>query len=144
MFEIYTAICIFGILSFLSHTVVDILNIDYVWLLKNLVKLSLAHNVIERIENLDELIHLKELDLSFNRIKVMENLDNLDQLEILLLYSNEISIVQGINNLKKLVILNIGKNKINDWKHVCAYTRCVSLCSFFFIHIASLLFIKFY
>ncbi|KAL6444746.1 hypothetical protein ACFW04_002067 [Cataglyphis niger] len=96
----------------------NILNIDYVWLLKNLVKLSLSHNVIERIENLDELIHLKELDLSFNRIKVMENLDNLHQLEILLLYSNEISIVQGINNLKKLMILNIGKNKINDWKHV--------------------------
>ncbi|XP_050445114.1 dynein regulatory complex subunit 3-like [Cataglyphis hispanica] len=96
----------------------NILNIDYVWLLKNLVKLSLSHNVIERIENLDELIHLKELDLSFNCIKVMENLDNLDQLEILLLYSNEISIVQGINNLKKLMILNIGKNKINDWKHV--------------------------
>ncbi|RLU16950.1 hypothetical protein DMN91_011019 [Ooceraea biroi] len=96
----------------------NILNIDYLWLLKNLVKLSLSHNVIEVIENLDELVHLKELDLSFNRIKVMENLNHLDQLEILLLYSNEISIVQGIDNLKKLTILNIGKNKIADWKHV--------------------------
>ncbi|XP_072749124.1 dynein regulatory complex subunit 3 [Anoplolepis gracilipes] len=96
----------------------NILNIDHLWLLKNLVKLSLSHNIIERIVNLDELAHLKELDLSFNRIKVMENLDNLDQLEILLLYSNEISIVRGINNLKKLTILNIGKNKIKDWEHV--------------------------
>ncbi|XP_012223445.2 dynein regulatory complex subunit 3-like [Linepithema humile] len=96
----------------------NILNINYLWVLKNLVKLTLSHNVIERIENLDELIHLKELDLSFNRIKIMENLNNLHQLEILLLYSNEISIVQGIDNLKKLIILNIGKNMIKDWKHV--------------------------
>ncbi|XP_012521335.1 dynein regulatory complex subunit 3 isoform X1 [Monomorium pharaonis] len=95
-----------------------ILNIDYLWILKNLVKLSLSHNIIEKIENLYELCHLKELDLSFNRIKIMENLNNLHQLEILLLYSNEISIVQGISNLKKLTILNIGKNKIDDWKHV--------------------------
>ncbi|XP_024885360.1 dynein regulatory complex subunit 3-like [Temnothorax curvispinosus] len=95
-----------------------ILNIDHLWLLKNLVKLSLSHNVIERIENLDELCHLRELDLSFNRIKIMENLNNLRQLEILLLHSNEISIVQGINNLRKLTILNIGKNRIDDWNHV--------------------------
>ncbi|KAL6256144.1 hypothetical protein P5V15_012264 [Pogonomyrmex californicus] len=95
-----------------------ILNIDHLWLLTNLVKLSLSHNVIERIENLDELCHLKELDLSFNHISVMENLKNLHQLEILLLYSNEISDVQGISDLKKLIILNIGKNKINDWKHI--------------------------
>ncbi|XP_011699185.1 PREDICTED: leucine-rich repeat-containing protein 48-like isoform X2 [Wasmannia auropunctata] len=95
-----------------------ILNIDHLWLLKSLVKLSLSHNVIEKIENLDKLHHLRELDLSFNRIKIMENLNNLHQLEILLLYSNEISTVQGISDLKKLIILNIGKNKINDWKHV--------------------------
>ncbi|XP_020297321.1 dynein regulatory complex subunit 3-like [Pseudomyrmex gracilis] len=96
----------------------NILNIDYLWLLKTLVKLSLSYNVIEKIENLDELINLKELNLSFNRIKVMENLNNLSQLEILLLYSNEISVVENIDNLKKLTILNIGKNKIEDWDHI--------------------------
>ncbi|XP_011171581.1 dynein regulatory complex subunit 3 isoform X2 [Solenopsis invicta] len=106
-----------------------ILNIDYLWILKSLVKLSLSHNVIERIENLDELCHLRELDLSFNRIKIMENLNNLHRLEILLLYSNEISIVQGINNLKKLTILNIGKNKIDDWKHVVYLREFKSLKS---------------
>ncbi|XP_018349776.1 PREDICTED: dynein regulatory complex subunit 3-like [Trachymyrmex septentrionalis] len=95
-----------------------ILNIDYLWLLKSLVKLSLSHNAIQRIENLDELRHLKELNLSFNRIKIMENLNNLHQLEILLLYNNEISIIQNISDLKKLTILNIGKNKIDDWEHV--------------------------
>ncbi|XP_018405837.1 PREDICTED: dynein regulatory complex subunit 3-like [Cyphomyrmex costatus] len=95
-----------------------ILNIDHLWLLKNIVKLSLSHNVIQRIENLNELCHLKELNLSFNSIKIMENLNNLHQLEILLLYSNEISIIQNINDLKKLTILNIGKNNIDDWNHV--------------------------
>ncbi|KAL0101039.1 hypothetical protein PUN28_018712 [Cardiocondyla obscurior] len=95
-----------------------ILNIDHLWVLKSLVKLSLSHNIIERIENLDELCNLRELDLSFNRIKIMENLNNLHQLEILLLYRNEISVVQGINDLKKLTILNIGRNRIDNWKHV--------------------------
>lgn len=96
----------------------NILNIDYLWLLKDLVKLSLSHNVIEVIDNLDELVHLRELDLSFNRIKVMANLNHLSELEILLLYSNEITIVEDIDNLKKLIILNVGQNKIADWKHV--------------------------
>ncbi|XP_011052184.1 PREDICTED: leucine-rich repeat-containing protein 48-like isoform X4 [Acromyrmex echinatior] len=95
-----------------------ILNIDHLWFMKNLVKLSLSHNAIQRIENLDELCHLKELNLSFNHIKIMENLNNLHQLEILLLYNNEISIIQNISDLKKLIILNIGKNKIDDWEHV--------------------------
>lgn len=107
----------------------DILNIDHLWMLKGLVKLTLSHNVIERIESLDELVHLRELDLSFNRIKVMENLNNLEQLEILLLFRNEIAIVQGIDNLSKLTILNIGKNKITDWEHVCIWY----IINFFFI-----------
>lgn len=105
---------------------IDILNIDHLWMLKSLVKLTLSHNIIERIENLDELVHLRELDLSFNRIKVMENLNNLEQLEILLLFSNEIVVVQGISNLKKLSILNIGKNKITDWEHVRTYNQFLS------------------
>ncbi|XP_014483563.1 PREDICTED: leucine-rich repeat-containing protein 48-like [Dinoponera quadriceps] len=100
----------------------NILNIDFLWVLKGLVKLTLSHNIIERIKNLDELVHLRELDLSFNHIKVMENLNNLAQLEILLLFSNEITVVQGIDNLSKLTILNIGKNKIANWEHV-AYLR---------------------
>lgn len=108
---------------------IDILNIDHLWLLKSLVKLTLSHNVIERIENLDELVHLRELDLSFNRIKVMENLNNLEQLEILLLFSNEIAVAQGINNLSKLTILNIGKNKITDWEHVRISSFLISLIS---------------
>lgn len=87
-------------------------------MLRGLVKLTLSHNIIERIENLDELVHLRELDLSFNHIRIMENLNNLERVEILLLYDNEIAVVQGIDNLKRLTILNIGNNKIGDWEHV--------------------------
>ncbi|XP_076169767.1 dynein regulatory complex subunit 3 isoform X2 [Ptiloglossa arizonensis] len=96
----------------------NILKIDHVWMMPNLVKLKLSNNVIETIENLDTLIHLRELDLSFNRIKIMENLNNLTNLEILLLYNNEISKIEGIDNLCNLTIFSIGNNAIEDWEHV--------------------------
>lgn len=40
-----------------------------------LTKLQLSNNIIEKIENLNELVNLIHLDLSFNRIRVIENLD---------------------------------------------------------------------
>ncbi|KAK2586485.1 hypothetical protein KPH14_010753 [Odynerus spinipes] len=49
----------------------SILNIDHLWVMPNLINLHLSNNIIEKIENLDSLVHLKELDLSFNHIKVL-------------------------------------------------------------------------
>lgn len=43
-------------------------------MMKNLKILSLAHNKIETIENLEELVNLEQLDLSFNKIERIENL----------------------------------------------------------------------
>lgn len=84
----------------------------------NLVKLKLSNNIIEKIQNLEMLVHLKELDLSFNRIAVMENLNDLRKLEVLLLYENKISVVKEIDDLAELTIFSIGRNKIADWEHV--------------------------
>ncbi|OAD51971.1 Leucine-rich repeat-containing protein 48 [Eufriesea mexicana] len=96
----------------------NILKIDYLWVMPNLTKLKISNNIIEKIENLDVLVHLKELDLSFNHIKIIENLNNLTKLEILLLFNNEISEVESINNLYNLTIFSIGNNIITSWKHV--------------------------
>lgn len=82
------------------------------------MKLSLSNNVIEKIENLDSLVHLKELNLSFNRIETIENLDKLINLEKLLLRSNKISQVQGLNTLRNLQVLSLGNNEIADSSHV--------------------------
>ncbi|XP_031826425.1 dynein regulatory complex subunit 3 isoform X2 [Nomia melanderi] len=96
----------------------NILKIDYLWVMPNLVKLKLSNNIIKKIENLDTLIHLKELDLSFNHINVMENLNCLIKLETLLLYNNEITKIENIDNLYNLAIFSIGNNLITDWEHV--------------------------
>ncbi|XP_076657894.1 dynein regulatory complex subunit 3 [Halictus rubicundus] len=95
----------------------NILKIDYLWVMPNLVKLKLSHNIIEKIENLDTLINLKELDLSFNHIDVMENLNCLTKLEILLLYNNKITKIENIDDLQNLTIFSIGNNLITDWEH---------------------------
>ncbi|XP_043523311.1 dynein regulatory complex subunit 3-like isoform X1 [Frieseomelitta varia] len=96
----------------------NILKIDYLWVMPNLIELKLSNNIIEKIENLDALVNLKELDLSFNRIKTMENLNHLTNLEILLLFNNEISEIENINDLNNLTIFSIGNNIVTDSKHV--------------------------
>ena len=105
-------------------------------MMSNLVKLKLSSNIIEKIENLEELVNLKELDLSFNRISIIENLNHLLNLEILLIYKNEIETVEGMDNLAKLQILSFGNNSIKTQDHVCIYirhtrfTRKFKICSF--------------
>ncbi|XP_043269844.1 dynein regulatory complex subunit 3-like isoform X2 [Venturia canescens] len=97
----------------------DILKIDNLWILANsLTRLKLSNNAIEKIENLDCLVHLVDLDLSFNHIKTIENLESLVKLEVLLLYANEIQEVGGMDALTELTIFSIGANQIDDWDHV--------------------------
>ncbi|KAL2715810.1 dynein regulatory complex subunit 3-like isoform X3 [Vespula squamosa] len=108
----------------------NILKIDYLWVMPNLIKLHLSNNIIEKIENLDALVHLKELNLSFNHIKIMENLNHLIELETLLLFNNHISKIEGIDNLHKLHIFSIGNNQITDWEHVMYLRQFKYLYSF--------------
>ncbi|XP_016914639.2 dynein regulatory complex subunit 3 isoform X1 [Apis cerana] len=107
----------------------NILKIDYLWMMPNLTKLKLSNNIIEKIENLDALVNLKELDLSFNRIKIIENLDNLTKLEILLLFNNEINEIENIDSLYHLTIFSIGNNIISNWKHVLYLRKFKNLYS---------------
>ena len=61
-----------------------------------LEKLQLDNNVIEKIENLGHLVHLKWLDLSFNNIKKIEGLESLVNLADLSLYNNHVSFLDGL------------------------------------------------
>lgn len=45
----------------LTISFLDILKIDNLWFFNNLVKLNLDNNIIEKIQNLDSLIHLEWL-----------------------------------------------------------------------------------
>ncbi|CAG5086989.1 Similar to Drc3: Dynein regulatory complex subunit 3 (Rattus norvegicus) [Cotesia congregata] len=95
-----------------------ILKIDHLWIMTNLTKLILSHNIIDKIENLDALVNLEDLDLSFNRIKKMENLNCLVKLQVLLIAGNKIYDIENIDNLKNLNIFSIADNKIDKWDHV--------------------------
>jgi len=77
-------------------------------------KLVLNSNIIEKIEGLDSLVNLEWLDLSFNNISRIEGLDNLVNLKDLSLHRNKISKIEGLDNLTKLQILSIGSNQISS------------------------------
>ncbi|XP_063984739.1 dynein regulatory complex subunit 3-like [Diachasmimorpha longicaudata] len=96
----------------------NIISLEHLWPMKNIRKLTLSHNCIERIEKLEELIELRELDLSFNSISLMEGLGHLINLEILILSGNNIQRVESIDNLSNLIILSLANNQINSWDHV--------------------------
>ncbi|XP_030020026.2 dynein regulatory complex subunit 3 isoform X2 [Manduca sexta] len=87
-------------------------------MLKSLRKLTLAHNLIERIENLELLKGLNELDLSFNKIEKIENLDELVNLEVLTLFHNKIRKLENMDTLQNLLVFSIGDNLIEDYKEM--------------------------
>uniref|UniRef100_T1HFN9 Dynein axonemal assembly factor 1 homolog n=1 Tax=Rhodnius prolixus TaxID=13249 RepID=T1HFN9_RHOPR len=92
----------------------NILRIDFLWVMPNLKVLSLANNLIEKIERLDTLVNLVELNLSFNKIEKIENLNKLVNLEVLNLYGNGISKIENLDELTKLTLLSVGGNNINN------------------------------
>ncbi|OON14489.1 leucine Rich repeat-containing domain protein, partial [Opisthorchis viverrini] len=94
--------------------VLDILKIDHLWRFDKLVKLQLDNNIIEKIEGIDHLVHLRWLDLSFNNIKAITGLEKLVNLEDLSLYSNRIQSLENLDTLRKLEVLSIGRNKLTD------------------------------
>lgn len=86
-----------------------------------LEKLQLDNNVIDKIENLGHLVHLKWLDLSFNNIRSIEGLENLVNLTDLSLYNNHISFLGGLENCIKLNIFSIGNNQITTFEEIISY-----------------------
>jgi Leucine-rich repeat (LRR) protein len=100
-----------------------------------LTKLQLDNNEIEKIENLDHLVHLTwlgirwmvrigliywwlNLDLSFNKIKKIEGLDALTKLTDLSLSHNQIKTIENMDKLSELTALSIGHNQISDLSNV--------------------------
>ncbi|VDQ14436.1 unnamed protein product [Trichobilharzia regenti] len=112
----------------------NILKIDNLWSFKLLVKLQLDNNIIERIEGIDHLSHLRWLgkinsfimrktcfcilDLSFNNIEKIEGLQNLVNLEDLTLYNNRITSLENMESLKKLQVFSVGNNNITELTNV--------------------------
>lgn len=66
-------------------------------MLTGLKELNLSFNLIERIENLDTLIHLESLSLYSNKIQKIENLESLENLMILSIGNNLIKTVEGVS-----------------------------------------------
>lgn len=64
--------------------------------------LYLHNNSIQKITNLDQLIHLTHLYLQWNCIRKMENLNHLKNLRKLYLSYNEISCFEGVDGLNFL------------------------------------------
>lgn len=75
--------------------------------------LSLEHNYIERIENINYIRYIVYLDLYDNGIKVIENLDVLSQLRVLMLGRNDIKIIEGLSSLTQLDVLDLHSNDIS-------------------------------
>lgn len=69
--------------------------------------LYLHNNSINKIINLDHLIHLTHLYLQWNRIERIENLNPLKHLRKLYLGYNEIQCLEGVENLHELEELHL-------------------------------------
>ena len=69
------------------------------------------------IENLDNLRNLIKLELSNNKIQKIGGLENLGKLQELFLDRNNIKILEGINTLEKLIILFLESNEISEFNN---------------------------
>ncbi|XP_024218063.1 dynein regulatory complex subunit 3 isoform X2 [Halyomorpha halys] len=107
----------------------DILKIDHLWMMKNLQILTLAHNNIETIENLEELVNLVQLDLSFNKIERIENLWGLKNMKVLCLYNNKIKVIEQLDDQEDIEIFSIGNNLIEDRSCILYLRRFKKLVS---------------
>ena len=101
-------------------------------LVTNLECLTLSHNKIKKIENLDCLMKLQELNLSYNRITTIENLDHLIKLNVLNLSGNNISELKNLDNISQLQAFYISHNEITDINQIFylkrfKYLQCIEL-----------------
>ncbi|KAJ8913216.1 hypothetical protein NQ315_016159 [Exocentrus adspersus] len=112
----------------------NILRIDHLWMMTALTKLQLNNNMIEKVENLETLVHLRELDLSFNKISKIENMETLTKLTKLTFFDNLIETIENLDNQKDLTVFSIGRNRIREWKNVYYLRRFSKLTSLNMAH----------
>lgn len=98
-------------LCFIDSGIKTLLNVP---LHPNLQVINLHSNFIQRIENFNNLRHLKHLDLSSNQLTCIEGLEGLTSLRTLNLSCNFLSDVRGLAGLRSLVKLNLSHNQIED------------------------------
>jgi calcineurin-like phosphoesterase family protein len=84
-------------------------------LLKEVKRVTLAHNLIRKIENLDHCFKLSMLDLGFNKITSVEDIHTvLGGLKVLILCNNELKSTSSLEKLYSLEKLDVSNNLIED------------------------------
>ncbi|CAL6024617.1 leucine-rich_repeat domain-containing protein [Hexamita inflata] len=95
--------------------------------LKEIERLDLSMNRLEKIDNISELKQLKSLDLNQNRIKQIDCLEQLTELENLDISFNQVSQIVKLENLVNIKVLNVSHNKINTIQCLAKMKNIVSL-----------------
>lgn len=80
--------------------------------------LSLSHQGISLIRNMDPFVNLKKLNLLDNNIIQIEGLESCRLLEELSLEKNKLTAIENIGHLKYLKKLDLGQNKITQIRNI--------------------------
>ena len=97
-------------------------------MLVNLTRLDLHGNMIEKIQRLDALKHLRDLNLADNRITHITNIDLLTALETLNLEDNSIAAIPtSIQRNTRLSMVRLARNKISHLQDIASLTPLTNL-----------------
>ena len=97
------------LLSLQHNFIKRIHNLDFI---SRLVFLDLYHNRLDHIAGLEPLTNLRVLMLGKNRIRKIECLTDCPKLSVLDLHGNRISSIVGLEKLTELKVLNLASNLI--------------------------------
>ncbi|KAF4507535.1 hypothetical protein G6O67_004025 [Ophiocordyceps sinensis] len=87
-------------------------------LAETLKDLDLYDNLISHMRGLDDLVNLTSLDLSFNKIKHIKNISHMTQLKEIFLVANKIGRIEGLEGLSNLTSLELGSNRIRELQNL--------------------------
>ncbi|KND01461.1 uncharacterized protein SPPG_03263 [Spizellomyces punctatus DAOM BR117] len=98
---------------------------------RSLVILDLSSNLIQKIEGLEVVPHLRELNLSNNKICRIENLRDLHNLRQFIISFNSIRTLEGLTDMHgndySLELLDLKGNNIDDWQALRPLMGCMKL-----------------
>jgi Leucine-rich repeat (LRR) protein/GTPase SAR1 family protein len=102
-------------------------KIDNIEALVHLQHLDLEENAIESAESLSHLTTLKHLNLRDNRLEKIQYLDQLKQLTHLDLSANSIAGIENLGHLKELQYLNLGENGLKKIENLAGLDQLLKL-----------------
>lgn len=79
-----------------------------------LTQLNLAHNRLEHLDHVGQLVHLRELDVSCNRLGSLAGLHPRVPLEVLRADDNRIDRTTGLEDMRNLRVVSLSNNYIED------------------------------